>query len=147
MPRRTRRPDEENEPIASTSAAAVAASANSTATANITSPASSANRRNNRAYFGSVEELLYYHRRLVHSRVEVTTRESFVAGLTRNTLLQTVVRMHVSVKNKKSVLRSLFFDLFREHSESALDGFEVVTTFNVILANQVSDFFTTNIYT
>lgn len=117
-----------NEPIPSTSAAADAA---------VISPASSATRRNNRAYFRSVEELLFSHRRLVQNRLEVTTRESYVAGLTRNTLLQTVVRMHVSLKNKKSILRNLFFDLFREHSESLVDGFEVVTTFNVILANQV----------
>lgn len=94
----------------------------------------------NRPYFSSVEELLFYHRRLVHSKVEVTTRESYIASLTRNTLLQTVVRMHVSVRNKKAILRSLFFDLFREHSENSTDGFEVVTTFNVILANQVCIF-------
>lgn len=98
-------------------------------------------RRRNRPHFESVHQLLQSHRRLVNVKVEITTRESSVADIVRHSLLQTVIRMHVSVKNKRETLRNYFFDLFREHSESLLDGFEVVTSFNAILANQVRKFF------
>jgi hypothetical protein len=38
----------------------------------------------------------------------------------------------------KEVLRRVFFDLFREHTESGESGFEVVVTFNAILTNEAT---------
>ena len=111
-------------------------------------PASSSESRtvkNNKGRYSSEAECLAHHKRLVDKTIEITTRETKIGNLTRGTLLQTVVRIHVSQTPRiSSVLRSLFFDLFREHAESAKEGFEVVTTFNAILKSDVSgaSFFT-----
>lgn len=94
--------------------------------------------KKNKAYAKSLKELLRRHKRLTAQRVSISTRESRVPRVPYGTLLQTVVRMHVAVKNKITILRELFFDLFREHSESSREGYEVVVTFNAILENTVS---------
>lgn len=95
------------------------------------------NRRKNRVYARNINELLRRHKRLTLDRVAISTREGRIPKIPHGTLLRTVVRFHVSVQNKLSILRNLFFDLFREHSESSHEGFEVVVTFNAILENQV----------
>lgn len=95
-------------------------------------------KKNNKAYAKSLKELLKRHKRLTLQRVSIRTRESKIPKLPYGTLLETVVRMHVSVKNKLTILRELFFDLFREHSESSREGYEVVITFNAVLENTVS---------
>lgn len=96
--------------------------------------------RRNRPYASSLKDLLRRHKRLTAVRVEISSREGKVPKIPHGSLLTTVVRMHVSVKNKSEILRDLFFDLFREHSESKEEGFEVVVTFNAVLHNQVSFF-------
>lgn len=98
-------------------------------------------RRRNRVYAKSLKELLRRHKRLTKNPVVISTRESRIPKIPFGSLLTTVVRFHVSVKNKQDILRDLFFDLFREHSESQHEGFEVVVTFNAVLENQVSSFF------
>lgn len=91
----------------------------------------------NKAYYNSEQALLKDHKRLVDKKIEITTRETKIANYSRGTLLQTVVRIHVSVTHIAATLRSLFFELFREHAEGPGFGFEVVTTFNAILCSQV----------
>lgn len=93
--------------------------------------------KKNKAYSKSLKELLKKHKRLTRQRIAVSTRESRIPKIPHGSLLTTVIRMHVSVKNKLSVLRNIFFDLFREHSESSQEGYEVVVTFNAVLENQV----------
>jgi hypothetical protein len=91
--------------------------------------------RNNPYYF-SVEELLSHHKRLLVQEPAVTTRATRIAGLNFGSLLQTTVRFRMDSSLLKSTLRTVFFDLFREHEESGTSGFEVVVTFNAILTNQ-----------
>jgi hypothetical protein len=90
----------------------------------------------NNPYYASVAELMSHHRRLTATEPAVTTRSTRIAGLKFGSLLQTTVRFRMDSSVIVSTLRTVFFDLFREHEESGSSGFEVVVTFNAILTNQ-----------
>lgn len=89
----------------------------------------------NRPYYSSVSDLLSHHRRLLISEPALTTRSVRIAGLNVGSLLQTTARFTIDSTIIRPTLRNIFFDLFREHTESSNSGFEVVITFNAILTN------------
>jgi hypothetical protein len=89
----------------------------------------------NRPYYSSVSDLLSHHQRLLISEPAVTTRSVRIAGLNVGSLLQTTARFTIDSTIIRPTLRNIFFDLFREHTESSNSGFEVVITFNAILTN------------
>lgn len=95
----------------------------------------------NRPYYSSVSELLQHHQRLQAFEPAVTTRSVRIAGLVAGSLLQTTVRFRMDSTVIRPTLRSIFFDLFREHAESSASGFEVVVTFNAILTNSAETTF------
>lgn len=89
----------------------------------------------NRPYYSSVSDLLSHHQRLLISEPALTTRSVRIAGLNVGSLLQTTARFTIDSTIIRPTLRNIFFDLFREHTESSNSGFEVVITFNAILTN------------
>jgi hypothetical protein len=86
-------------------------------------------------YYPTVKELLDHHKRLLSHQPAITTRATRIAGLNFGSLLQTTVRFRFDSTIIKSTLRAVFFNLFREHTPGADTGFEVVVTFNAILAS------------
>lgn len=91
----------------------------------------------NNPYYTSARELLLHHQRLLQPEPAVSTRAVRIANTNSGSLLQTTVRF--AFEHRKTiapVLRDVFIDLFREHSESASSGFEVVVTFNAVLTNE-----------
>lgn len=94
----------------------------------------------NLAYYTSIRELLRHHQRLLSVEPAVTTQYAHV-GRSRGTLLQTTVRFRADSQHIRRDLRQVFLDLFRQHTDGGSGGFEVVTTFNVILSNSTSTTF------
>jgi len=86
-------------------------------------------------YYPTVKELLEHHKRLLSHQPAITTRATRIAGLNFGSLLQTTVRFRFNSTVIKPTLRAVFFNLFREHTPGADTGFEVVVTFNAILAS------------
>ena len=87
----------------------------------------------NKPTYTSVGELLYRHKRLLDETPAITARAVRIAGVTTGSLEQTTVRFKFGYQNIRPVLTRQFLELFREHSESSREGFEVVVTFNAIL--------------
>jgi hypothetical protein len=94
----------------------------------------------NKKTYATEQECMRDHKRLIKEEVAITSRQTRIDRLSRGTLLQTVVRIHVASTQTHRILRTLFFDLFRESSADE-DGYEIVVTFNAILCNQVRIFF------
>lgn len=88
----------------------------------------------NLPYYSSVRELLQHHRRLLEYFSGPVTRLFRVDGRA-GSLTQTIVRFRADHTQIEHQLRQIFLDLFREHTESPDQRFEVVVTFNAILAN------------
>ena len=86
-------------------------------------------------YYSTVKELLEHHKRLLSHQPAITTRATRIAGLNFGSLLQTTVRFRFNSTIIRATLRSVFFNLFREHTPGPDTGFEVVVTFNAILAS------------
>ena len=95
----------------------------------------------NNPYYSSVAELLSHHKRLLLPEPAITTRAARILGVKSGSLLQTTARFTLNSSVIRPTLRSIFFDLFREHSESGSSGFEVVTTFNAVLTNSTETTF------
>lgn len=95
----------------------------------------------NNPYYTSVRELLNHHPRLLEEEPAVASRIARVGELQTGSLLQTTIRFRAGYPDIRGRLRLEFLDLFREHTEGPNDGFEVVVTFNAILANHDSTTF------
>jgi hypothetical protein len=87
-------------------------------------------------YYTTVKELLEHHKKLLDHHPAITTRATRIAGLNFGSLLQTTVRFRFDSSIIRSTLRAVFFNLFREHTQGAESGFEVVVTFNAILTSE-----------
>ena len=88
----------------------------------------------NLAYHTSIASLMAHHQRLLLRVPEVSTQYAEV-GRSRGTLMQTTLRFRADHPNIREDVRRVFGRLFREHTDGNREGFEVVTTFNVILSN------------
>ena len=88
----------------------------------------------NVGHFGSIDELLASHSRLLDLESAVSTR-IYRIGPRGGNLIQATLRYSVRHDNIRQSLLDNFIRLFREHSENREDGFEVIVTFNAILAN------------
>lgn len=82
-----------------------------------------------------------HHSRLLQQEPAISTRTVRIAGVRYGTLLQTTVRFPMGSRLVAPTLRRVFFDLFREQSESSGSGFEVVVTFNAVLTNSTETTF------
>jgi len=92
----------------------------------------------NTPHFTSLKELYSRHKRLLASEPAVTTQEYTIqaaANARVGSLLRTTVRFRTDYPDIAGELRTVFQELFREHSHGPDDGFEVVVTFNAILTN------------
>lgn len=93
----------------------------------------------NLPFYTNVRDLLRHHKRLFSTEPAVSQRYFYIGGprasLRGRSLIQTTVRYRSDYPDILQHLKSIFVDLFREHSENSTDGFEVVTTFNAILSN------------
>ena len=75
-----------------------------------------------------------HHQQLLAPGPVVSTRYAAV-GSTRGTLLQTTVRFRSYNPRMREGLRRVFSELLRQRTERPGEGFEVVVTFNAILAD------------
>jgi len=92
--------------------------------------------RQNLAYYSSLAELKAHHKKLFEEELAVSTRLAKVLN-TRHLLTQTTIRTPFNHPTIKENLGEVFPRLFDQHSEdSGFSGFEVVITFNAILANK-----------
>jgi hypothetical protein len=89
----------------------------------------------NIAFATSVEQLMSTHKRLTAKEPAIATKVVRIAGHNVGSLIQTTVRFHFDSAIIKSTLRKVFFNLFQEHTVSPDSGFEVVVTFNAIIAD------------
>lgn len=85
-------------------------------------------------YYLSEAELISHHKALLEGFARPSLRYLRV-GQNQGNLLQATYRFHVSYPNIKQTLVEEFLSLFREHTESSTEGFEVVVTFNAIITN------------
>jgi len=89
--------------------------------------------RNNPFYL-SEAELLNHHKKLLENISGPSIRH-FHIGHGQGSLMQATIRYRIDYPHILSSLVGIFATLFREHSESKSEGFEVVITFNAILSN------------
>lgn len=89
----------------------------------------------NKPYYSSLKELHSHHPRLFHSSPAISSEVLRIGDGRKGNLIQTTIRFRSDYLNIQPVLRQVFFELFREHTESSVDGFEVVTVFNAILTD------------
>lgn len=89
----------------------------------------------NRPFYSSLRELFQHHPRLLSTVPAVSTEVLRVGSGRQGNLLQTTVRFRADHQSVYHDLRQIFLELFREHTENSLDGFEVVTVFNAVLTN------------
>ena len=89
----------------------------------------------NQAYYSTVKELLSNHSKLIAREPAIATRFLKIADNNRGSLIRTTVRFRPDYPHIAHKLREVFLDLFREHSENSVDGFEVVVTFIAVLTN------------
>ena len=85
-------------------------------------------------YYTTPRELLAHHQQLLLPGPVVSTRYAAV-GSSRGTLLQTTIRFRSDNPRIREGLRRVFSELLRQRSERSGEGFEVVVTFNAILAD------------
>lgn len=91
-------------------------------------------------FHATYKALVKAHSKLFEDKIRTSFRELKLAKLSKGSLHQTTISIPAgrSSRDIAQILRDHFLELFREHSESPNSGFEVVTTFNAILTNQVS---------
>lgn len=93
----------------------------------------------NQPFYSTLRELLQHHKRLFAKEPTISQRYFYIGGprvsLRGRSLIQTTVRYRSDYPDISQHLKTVFVDLFREHTENSTDGFEVVTTFNAILSN------------
>lgn len=89
----------------------------------------------NKPYYSSLKELHSHHPRLFHSSPAISSEVLRIGDGRQGNLIQTTIRFRSDYLHIQPVLRHVFLELFREHTESAIDGFEVVTVFNAILTD------------
>jgi len=94
----------------------------------------------NVGHYPSIQALLADHERLLERETPMTTRVFRIGAATGN-LIQATLRYSVRHNNIGESLMNNFIRLFREHSESRNDGFEVIVTFNAVLRNSDSTSF------
>jgi len=85
-------------------------------------------------YYLSEAELLSHHKKLLED-VSGPTYKPFYIGRGKGSLMQATIRFNVKCPTIKHELTNMFLNLFREHSMSSTEGFEVVVTFNAIVTN------------
>ena len=90
----------------------------------------------NEPYYSSVAELFKVHKKLLEQEPAVTTRIARVGESRFGSLLLTTIRFRFDYPAIEHRLKVELLNLFREHTQNARDGFEVVITFNAILCNQ-----------
>lgn len=88
----------------------------------------------NVGYYETIPDLLASHRRLLELESSMSTR-IFRIGPRSGNLIQATLRYSVNNENIRASLLDNFISLFREHTENREDGFEVIVTFNAVLAN------------
>ena len=88
----------------------------------------------NNPYYLSEGELLSHHQKLLEN-ISGPSIRTFHIGNGQGNLLQATVRYRIDYPHILPSLLGIFVGLFREHSESRSEGFEVVITFNAILTN------------
>ena len=88
----------------------------------------------NVGHYGSIGELLASHQRLLDREAAVSSR-IFRIGPSGGNLIQATLRYSVRHENIRQSLLDNFIRFFREHTENRTDGFEVIVTFNAVLAN------------
>ena len=93
----------------------------------------------NQPHYSSLRQLVSHHRRLFDTRPVVTTNWAAVGSSSAGLLRQTTIRFAAGHADIAGDLRQIFLDLFR--TSGVGDGFEVITTFNVVLSNHQSTSF------
>jgi hypothetical protein len=87
-------------------------------------------------HFTSYNELMSHHKNLLAEKPVISQRIVRIADVTTGSLSQTIVRFRFDSSVIESTLLDTFVNLFYEHEENQVDGFEVVTTFNAVLTTE-----------
>jgi hypothetical protein len=98
--------------------------------------------KRNKAYYASEREALKAHPRLLDPLPAVTTRHMSIGNSSVAKLTQTTVRFLFNSDLIKSTLRMLFVKLITSYPATANTGYEVVVTFNALLADHKSSTYT-----
>lgn len=91
--------------------------------------------RRNRPYYSSEREALARHPRLTDPTPAITTRHMSLGSQSSVSLTQTTARFVYNSPEIERTLRSLFSGLLVQYPTSPTSGYEVVVTFNALLAH------------
>ena len=89
----------------------------------------------NKPYYLSLKELYSHHSSLFASQPLLASEVLRIGDGRQGNLIQTTIRFRADATNISTVLRNIFWELLREHTENETDGFEVTTVFNAILTD------------
>ena len=96
----------------------------------------------NKAYYSSEKEALQRHSRLTDPIPAITTRHMSVGNSSVLKLTQTTARFVFNSSYVKDTLRRLFVKLITTYPASSNTGYEVVVTFNALLADEKASTYT-----